>query len=48
MSRNRNSVLAAKTAGGPYGPWHSPALSYALPIAYFDSLGLPRWFAGDA
>jgi len=44
-----NSVLAAKTAGSPHGPWrlaNSPALSYALPIAYFDSLGLPRLFAG--
>ena len=39
--------LAAQTAGSPHGPWHlanSPALSYALPIAYFDSLGLPRLF----
>ncbi|MDQ1407646.1 MAG: RNA-directed polymerase, partial [Acidobacteriaceae bacterium] len=39
--------LAARTAGSPHGPWHlanSPALSYALPIAYFDSLGLPRLF----
>ena len=37
--------LAAQTAGSPSGPWHlakSPALSYALPITYFDSLGLPR------
>jgi RNA-directed DNA polymerase len=43
--------LAACTAGSPHGPWHlanSPALSYALPIAYFDSLGLPRLFDGDA
>ncbi len=43
--------LAAQTAGSPHGPWHlanSPALSYALPIAYFDSLGLPRLFDGDA
>jgi len=43
--------LAAPTAGSPHGPWHlanSPALSSALPIAYFDSLGLPRLFAGDA
>jgi hypothetical protein len=43
--------LAARTAGSPHGPWHlanSPALSYALPIAYFDSLGLPRLFDGDA
>jgi RNA-directed DNA polymerase len=46
-----NKALAAKTAGSPHGPWHlanSPALSYALPIAYFDSLGLPRLFSGDA
>ena len=43
--------LAACMAGSPHGPWHlanSPALSSALPIAYFDSLGLPRLFAGDA
>jgi RNA-directed DNA polymerase len=43
--------LAAQTAGSPHGPWHlakSPALSYALPIPYFDSLGLPRLFDGLA
>lgn len=37
--------LAAQTAGSPRGLWHlsrSPALSIALPGAYFDSLGLPR------
>jgi len=37
--------LAAQTAGSPHGPWRlsrSPALSIALPGAYFDSLGLPR------
>ena len=37
--------LAAQTAGSSRGPWHisrSPALSIALPGAYFDSLGLPR------
>ncbi len=37
--------LAAQTAGSPHGPWRlasSPALQCALPIAYFDSLGLPR------
>jgi RNA-directed DNA polymerase len=37
--------LAAQTAGSPCGPWHlsrSPALSFALPGAYFDSLGVPR------
>lgn len=40
-----NKDLAAQTAGSPHGPWHlsrSPALSFALPGAYFDSLGLPR------
>ena len=37
--------LAAQTAGSPLGPWriaNSPALSFAFPLAYFDSLGLPR------
>ena len=35
--------LAAKTAGSAHGPWRisrSPALSYALPNAYFATLGL--------
>jgi RNA-directed DNA polymerase len=43
--------LAAQTAGSPHGPWHlanSPALCIALPLAYFDSLGLPRLFDGLA
>jgi len=37
--------LAAQTAGSALGPWrlaNSPALSIALPNAYFDSLGIPR------
>lgn len=37
--------LAAQTAGSPHGPWriaNSPALRFALPNAYFDSLGIPR------
>ncbi len=37
--------LAAKTVGSCHGPWrlsNSPALSIALPIKYFDSIGLPR------
>jgi RNA-directed DNA polymerase len=41
--------LAAKTAGSAYGPWrlaNSPALSFALPNAYFDSLGIPRLTGG--
>ena len=44
--RNIRPALAAQTAGCPHGPWrlaNSPALQSALPIAYFDSLGLPRW-----
>lgn len=37
--------LAAKTAGSAHGPWrlaNSPGLQFALPNAYFDSLGIPR------
>ena len=37
--------LAAQTAGSAHGPWHlanSPALTLALPNAYFHSLGIPR------
>jgi RNA-directed DNA polymerase len=43
--RNIGHDLAAQTAGSSHGPWrlaNSPALQSALPIAYFDSLGLPR------
>jgi RNA-directed DNA polymerase len=35
--------LAAQTAGSPHGPWrlaNSPALTIAMPIAFFRSLGL--------
>ncbi len=44
--RNRGiSVdLAAETVGSAHGPWrlsNSPALTRALPNAFFDSLGLP-------
>jgi RNA-directed DNA polymerase len=45
--RGVDKDLAASTAGGAHGPWrvaNSPALSIALPLAYFDSLGLPRLF----
>ena len=38
-----SSNLAAQTAGSSQGPWRlsrSPALSYAIPNAHFDSLGL--------
>jgi RNA-directed DNA polymerase len=41
--------LAALTAGSAHGPWrlaNSPALSFALPNAYFDSLGIPRLTGG--
>jgi len=36
--------LAAQTAGSPHGPWrlaNSPALTIAMPIVFFGSLGLP-------
>lgn len=36
--------LAAQTAGSPHGSWRisrSPALSFAFPNAYFETLGLP-------
>ncbi|HEV2198358.1 MAG TPA: group II intron reverse transcriptase/maturase [Bryobacteraceae bacterium] len=42
--------LAAQTAGSAHGPWRlaqSPALSIALPNAYFDSLGIPRLAGGS-
>ena len=40
-----NRVMAAQAAGSAHGSWrlsHSPALTAALPNAYFDALGLPR------
>jgi RNA-directed DNA polymerase len=43
--------LAAQTAGSPHGPWrlaNSPALTIALPLSYFDLLGLPRLFDSPA
>jgi RNA-directed DNA polymerase len=43
--RDVGEKLAAQTAGTNKGPWHisaSPALSIALPDAYFELLGLPR------
>jgi Group II intron, maturase-specific domain len=49
--RGVDTDLAAQTAGSPHGPWrvaNSPALSIAFPLAYFDSLGLPRLFDGLA
>ena len=47
--RGVGRALAAKTAGSLHGPWrfaNSPALSIALPNAYFASLGLPRLVGG--
>jgi len=43
-ARNVGAQLAARSAGSSHGPWRlaaSPALSIALPDAYFASLGLP-------
>jgi RNA-directed DNA polymerase len=45
-----NRSMAARTAGSAHGPWriaNSRALSYAFPISYFDSLGLPRLYVGS-
>src|SRR5256886_10879295 len=42
--------LAAQTAGSPRGPWRlasSPALTIAMPIAFFGSLGLPSLAARE-
>jgi RNA-directed DNA polymerase len=42
--RGVGKEVAAQTAGSPHGPWwiaQSPALSRALPNAYFAMLGLP-------
>jgi RNA-directed DNA polymerase len=42
--------LAAQTAGSAHGLWrlaNRPAMNHAFPITYFDSLGVPRLFAGS-
>ena len=47
--RGGGKDLAAKTAGSAHGPWRladSPGLHFALPNAYFDSLGIPRLTGG--
>ena len=47
--RGVSKDLAAQTAGSAHGPWRladSPALHFALPNAYFDSLGIPRLTGG--
>jgi RNA-directed DNA polymerase len=43
--RHVDALIAAKAASSGRGPWRlaaSPALCFALPNAYFDSLGIPR------
>ncbi len=43
--RGVNTDLAVRTVKSPHGPWrlaNSPALAFALPNAYFVSLGIPR------
>jgi len=45
VNRTVNNVEAARTAGSSKGPWHmsmNRAMSFALPVSYFDQLGLPR------
>jgi RNA-directed DNA polymerase len=47
--RGVGTDLAAQTAGSAHGPWRladSPGLHFALPNAYFDSLGIPRLTGG--
>ena len=44
-TRGVSQDLAWNTTKSAHGPWRvsrSPALSFAFPAAYFDSLGLPR------
>jgi RNA-directed DNA polymerase len=48
--RGVGKELAAQTAGSAHGPWrlaNSPALTIALPNAYFDSLGIPKLTGGQ-
>jgi RNA-directed DNA polymerase len=47
VKRGVSRDLAAQTAGSAHGPWRisrSPALSFAFPGAFFDSLRLPHIF----
>ncbi len=49
QQRGVGKALAAQTVGSSHSCWrlaNSPALTVALPVAYFDSLGLPHLFAG--
>ena len=44
-ARGVGKDLAAQTAGSPHGPWRlarSPGLNFALPTAYWRTLGLPE------
>lgn len=48
-TRGVSSELARCTAGSSKGPWHislCQALSFALPIQFFDDMGLPRIYFG--
>jgi RNA-directed DNA polymerase len=48
--RGVSQDLAGNTVKSAHGPWRlsrSPALSFALPAAYFASLGLPRLAEGS-
>jgi hypothetical protein len=39
--------LAVRTVKSPHGPWYlaaTPGLAFALPNAYFTSLGIPQLF----
>jgi RNA-directed DNA polymerase len=43
--RGVSKDLAAQTAGSAHGPWpmaNSPALTIALPKAYYTMLGIPK------
>ncbi len=47
--RGVGCALASRTARSGHGPWRlaqSPALTIALPKAYFESLGIPRFTGG--
>jgi hypothetical protein len=43
--KSAEGEVVANAAGSAHGPWqlaNSPALAFALPNAYFATLGLPR------
>jgi len=50
VNRGVSRELAWNTTKSAHGPWRlsrSPALSFALPAGYYDSLGLPRLYTRD-